>query len=147
MNTMIQNYIQHYGVKGMKWGVRKRPVSPSGASRTPKATPKKSSFSFLRKKKKTSSKKASSKPVEKKSVKKMTNDELNAHIKRLEMEKKYKELKKSDISIGQKLASGIMQKSVENIGTQLATYALGTAVNKAFKSEIVNPKKGQRDKK
>ena len=41
---------------------------------------------------------------------------------------------------------GILEQSGKNIGGQLATYAMGTAVNKMAGSQIVNPKKGQKDK-
>lgn len=147
MNSMMHNYIMHFGKKGMKWGVRHTPIRVSKSSRRSKSNPLKVAYPLLRRKKQTRARKSPSVSVEKKSVKKMTDEELNNSIKRLEMEKKYKDLKKADISTGQKIMGGIMQKSVENIGTQLLTYGLGTAVNKALKSDVVNPKKGQRDKK
>ena len=80
----------------------------------------------------------------------MTDDELRAHISRLEMEKKYKDLLKSENhsrqSRGKSFVSDILEKSAKNIGTQAATYAMGAAINKMAKKEIVNPKKGQKDK-
>ena len=83
----------------------------------------------------------------------MSDAELRAKISRLQLEKQYADLSRQTepVSKGKKFVEGIMTKSGENIGTQLTTYVMGTAVNKAlagvFKDEaIVNPKKGQKDK-
>ena len=38
----------------------------------------------------------------------------------------------------------VVEKSGQNIATQLATYALGKAVNKIAGSTIVNPKKDRK---
>ena len=40
----------------------------------------------------------------------------------------------------------VIEKSGQNIASQVATYVLGTAVNKIAGSDIINPKKGQKDK-
>lgn len=60
--------LYHHGVKGMKWGVRKKPVS-SGVSKTKKAAPKKA-FSGDRK-----------------DISKASDEELNAYLKRMQLEK------------------------------------------------------------
>lgn len=86
----------------------------------------------------------------------MTDAEIKQRIERLELEKKYKDLSNQQISSGKKaimeISSDIMKSSIKNIGTQAMTYVLGTAANKVFSKyvddkEVVNPKKGQRDKK
>lgn len=67
--------LYHHGVKGMKWGVRKKPVS-SGFSKIKKVAPKK--------------------PVpvvkkafdgKKKHISKASDEELNAYLKRMQLEK------------------------------------------------------------
>lgn len=125
--------LYHYGVLGMKWGVRKQKKS-SGK--------KKSLVSKLKDKTASSNKnqnrKSSNKP------KKMTDDELKKAIARLQLEKQYKDLKKSQIKEGNKLVMEILRGSTKNIGEQLATYGMGTLINKLLKEEIVNPKKGQK---
>ena len=39
-----------------------------------------------------------------------------------------------------------LEKAGKNIGSQLATYFAGELTNKVAGKEIVNPKKGQKDK-
>lgn len=127
---MNNETLYHHGVKGMKWGVR-RYQNKDG---TLTAAGKKKKFV----KNKTSSKK---------SPKKMTAEELKDRIERLELEKKYKDVYKSArTSKGHEFVMDVLEKSGKNIATQFTTYWMGTAVNKTFKSEIVNPRKGQKDK-
>lgn len=147
----------HYGVKGMRWGVRKSTPTSGGT----KKSKKKSLIAKMSdKKKKATKEKAKEKAKEeaqeaekKKSVKDMSDAELRAKISRLQLEKQYADLSKQTepVSKGKKFVEGIMTKSGENIGTQLTTYVMGTAVNKALKGvfnddAVVNPKKGQKDK-
>ena len=145
----------HYGVKGMRWGVRKSTPTSGGT----KKSKKKSLIAKMSDKKKKAEKvkekpkEETQEPEKKKSVKDMSDAELRAKISRLQLEKQYADLSRQTepVSKGKKFVEGIMTKSGENIGTQLTTYVMGTAVNKAlagvFKDEaIVNPKKGQKDK-
>lgn len=122
--------LRHHGVKGMKWGVRRSP-KVLGRSRKIKKN-------IVAPSKKT------------KSLKELTDDELRSRIIRLEMEKKYKDLAKSENQIktskGKAFVMDVLEKSGKNIATQTATYILGTGVNKVAGKEIVNPKKGQKDK-
>ena len=67
--------LYHHGVKGMKWGVRKKPIS-SGVSKAKKAAPIKPAPAV---------KKAFS--GDKKDISKATDDELSAYLKRMQLEK------------------------------------------------------------
>ena len=80
----ILNELEHYGVKGMKWGIRKDRSSKSSG------TKKKSSRSEARAKKKraAAATKAASNP------KNMTNEELRRQNERMRLEQEYKRLKK-----------------------------------------------------
>ena len=54
-------------------------------------------------------------------------------------------------SKGKDFVMRVIEKSGENIATQLTTYVMGSAVNKLLGDtfndpSIVNPKKGQKDK-
>ena len=67
--------LYHHGVKGMKWGVRKKPVS-SGFSKAKKAAPTKPIPAV---------KKAFS--GDRKDISKASDEELNAYLKRMQLEK------------------------------------------------------------
>lgn len=147
--------LMHYGVKGMKWGVR-RTAAQLGHFVSKKAKSAASSIKDKRAKKKAAKEEAEArKNHAKKSIKDMSTEELNERIKRLQLEKDYKKLlsdvEPESMSRGKKAIGDILENSGKNIGTQLVTYVAGTAVNKALAKyfnddSIINPKKGQKDK-
>lgn len=187
--------LAHYGVPGMKWGVRKaRPTSsgsrwPFGLMRKkepPKEKPiKKRKLSELSDKEieariaridlekryieavkgKKAPKPVKEKPVKnvkKKKLSELTNEELQAKVDRLQLEKRYRELARevnpTKSSEGKNYALDILKNigknTLTNIGTQAANKLLGVSINKAFgvdsydtNKRIVNPNKGQTDKK
>lgn len=138
---MDSESISHHGIMGMKWGVRRYQnkdgtLTPAGKK-------------HVSQKGNSSSNSNESKPA-RKFIKDMSDEELNSAIRRLELEKKYKSLligdNKKKAEKGRQIIYEILEKSGKNIATQLTTYALGTAINKAFGENVVNPKKGQKDK-
>lgn len=80
----------------------------------------------------------------------MSDSELREKITRLELEKKYSDLSKpkeqAKTSKGKAFVMDVLEKSGKNIATQAVTYAMGSIVNKVAGSDVVNPKKGQKDK-
>ena len=92
-----------------------------------------------------------------KKVSEMTNEEIQAKIDRINLEKRYSDLvsektnPKSAPSKGQKIVEEILTNSAKNIGTQTVTFIMGKTVNKALEGiyndkDSINPKKGQKDK-
>lgn len=79
-----QNNLQHFGVLGMHWGIRR-------------AFQDKRSTDHIQ-----------TKTILKKKVSQMTNAELKAVTTRLQLEKQYKDLTKKEISAGQKLTNEIL---------------------------------------
>lgn len=107
------------------------------------------------------SKKSETVSPKKKSVKDMSDEELKAEIDRLDLEAKYREaMTKSMTSVqknkkklvdGRDLTSRILSKAGENLGSQLVTALGGMAINATIGKmlgdpNMVNPKKGQKDK-
>ena len=145
---MNNSELLHYGILGMKWGVRRTPEQLRRARGELKSESDGGS------KKTTSSKSSSSSG--KKRTSEMTEDELRSKIQRLELEKRYKDLMKATApppksTKGRDFVQRVLEKSGENIMTQLTTVVMGKAVNATIgkmlgDDSLVNPKKGQKDK-
>ena len=127
----MNNVIYHFGIKGMKWGIR-RYQNKDG------------SLTAAGKKRYSDSSSAND------GIKDLTDQELRDRINRLNLEKQYRDLTtpsgQKQVNKGKQFVTSVLETSGKNIATQLVTYAMGTAVNKIFKANIVNPKKGQKDK-
>lgn len=133
--------LMHYGILGMRWGVRRTEEQLAKARGSKKGNPKKEE-----------NKKAT------KNISEMSDEEIRRAIERLDLERRYKEILRQPMSEaqeksnrGKKLVTDILENSARNIGSQTVTYVMGTAVNKALASvfddpHAINPKKGQKEK-
>ena len=148
--------LYHHGTKNMKWGQRlyqykDGSLTPLGRLRYGKKGPEKESSSS----ESSDSKSIKTSKLTKKKLKDMSDEEIQARIERLNLEKELaktmKDVNSQTTSKGKAIVADILEKSAKNIGTQLVTYVMGKGVNKALakafkETEIVNPKKGQKDK-
>ena len=91
--------LYHHGVKGMKWGVRKKPVS-SGVSKTKKAPPKKPEPVV---------KKAFN--GDRKDISKASDEELNAYLKRMQLEKQVLTMQKEMTALTTPSAPVVQKKA------------------------------------
>lgn len=190
---MYNETLQHHGILGQKWGIRRfqnkdGSLKPAGRARAKKTLTEKvndyktkkvkvkiknekskqrliaaqeklketekatQTKSFIKKQEAPAPEKKTS-PVSK-SLKSMSDDDLRAANERMRLEKQYNEymrdLNPKQVSKGQAFAKQVVDRviipSAENIGKQAVTYYLGNKINKKFGADIVNPKKGQKDK-
>lgn len=119
VQTTVGGRLKHFGVKGMKWGVRKpRGAGPGPASKA--KTPKKGQ------------------PFDKKapkSAKKMSDQELRKVIARMQMERQYAELSKPKVSAGkQMITNALKQYGQQQLNAFVA--GVGNAAAGAAKSGI-----------
>jgi len=117
---VMEAILSHYGVKGQKWGVRRkrsdRSSSGSGKSAKGKNKSKEQPQRFG------------------KEAKRLSDKELNARIKRMELEKKYNDLNSTSktSSEGKTIASRVLK----NVGEQTSTRILNDVAYYAGKKAI-----------
>ena len=119
----IDDFLAHYGVKGMKWGVRRS--SSSGTSG--------------------STNKTASRPA----VKSMSDDELRRRINRIQMERAYNTLTEQQTAsgkakakeFGKMLLKDIVVSSAKEIGKEIFKQILKDQIKKRTGLDIGKKKK------
>lgn len=94
----MSNVICHYGIRGMKWGVRRN------KKQGPKMSDDYSRYKSLKKKK----------------TKQLTNSELKEINNRMQLENQYSNLKKQRISFGEKFVRDVAYDAVKNTTSEYA---------------------------
>ena len=136
---MNDNYLEHYGIPRRSgrypWGSGSRPFqgdSPAAKSSGKTKTSGKSGKTGLFKKGKTKTESSEE------DISKISSEELQKRISRIQLEQQYQSLMKKPktVSRGRKVLYDVLETSSKNVGTQLVTYLMGSAVNAAFDTVI-----------
>ena len=120
---MEQNYLYHYGVLGMKWGVRRSRKASAKAGRKSAKQKKEESYSEDYKR---------VKALKKKKLYEMSNAEIRELNNRMQLETQYKDLKKKNVSKGQKFVTEV----VNDVGKQILKDAIKNSVNNAMQDSM-----------
>lgn len=165
----MENELMHWGIKGMKWGVRRYQnkdgsLTPAGKKRYDKEMAKlREEEKIAKNKLKTQAKlnkldekrkevealkrgkpiAKSTKQHSKPSVKDMSDEELRQTVNRLLMEQQYAKLNPQQVSAGQKFVKKVMNDVVAPAATEVGKNVLKDAMTKAVKNASEASKKKQ----
>lgn len=165
----MENELMHWGIKGMKWGVRRYQnkdgsLTPAGKKRYDKEMAKlkeeekiaknklrtQAKLNKLDEKRKEVEALKSGKPIAKStkqhskpSVKDMSDEELRQTVNRLLMEQQYAKLNPQQVSAGQKFVKKVMNDVVVPAATEVGKNVLKDAMTKAVKNASEASKKKQ----
>lgn len=121
---MTNEPLQHWGIPGMRWGVRRR-SSSSGSNST--SNPKKGKSSSDEDK--DSDDHTRVRNLKKKPMRKLSNQELQAVITRTQLERQYSEMNKTMLDRGKK----IVVDTIAQKGQQEFQRIVTTQVDKGFR--------------
>lgn len=121
--------LKHYGVKGMKWGVRK--ARPSSGKRSGKTNAQRIYEHVISKKTATTKPvlSGSSKPA-KHRISDMSDEELRSAINRMQMERTYAQLTAKEVSKGRKFVNEVLYNSAKSTATKVTTETMQKLVKK-----------------
>lgn len=137
-----QDELYHYGIKGMKWGVIRTAaqlghVIKDKAKKGYQAVKKASDIHKANKHAEEAAKIARQR-AKITNPKKLTTEELNARIKRLQLEKDYNDLVKNTDRLrkGKEFVNSILESSGKNLLTQVANHYGAKGLNKLINETV-----------
>jgi hypothetical protein len=121
----VNNILEHYGIPGMHWGHHKsRSIKPRKISRR-EMVERESSEDAIKKNQ-----------LRKKKLHELTNEELKALNTRMQLEKQYRELTKTDVSSGRKFVADILTNTSKQTASAYASRYLSKGIELALKTII-----------
>ena len=144
------NELAHYGVKGMKWGIRKRRTSSGNSSKRKKSS-KRSLLSMFKRNKKVSNTQSKSRNTQQEQTKKKVNiselsdDELKKMVTRMQLEKTYSQLNPKQVTVGERIIKAMsdgaisgLQNATQNTVSNFLTNAMKEMMEESSNKEKKN---------
>lgn len=134
-----EDFLEHFGIKGMKWGVTRTETQIGrNTVATSNGRIKDVKLATATKNRTTASKDAavaaiSKKKASEKSIDSLSNTELKNLVTRMNLEKQYKDLKRTDMTATQKFVNDILEKDVKKGAQTLASAEIAKVFAKAMK--------------
>ena len=130
----MSNELNHYGVKGMHWGVRRSEAQLSRGKRGKKPSEDKQRKASMRK--------------DVRNRRTMSTSELKSKIERLKMQKQLKDLTEEELSPGKSFMKRVLSTSGQKVATAVVTgatlYVIKAAMTREFDlktmAEYMTPK-------
>ena len=145
---MAHDYLVHYGVPGMKWGVRKaRPTSGERRRRREERKETRKQKRAIRKNYTGSRDSVARREYQKKNINEMTNDELREGITRMQLEKQYRDFTKADTMRGHKIVSNVLKYGTLYTAVTKSPYVAAGMVVLDTMNDIFDTSKMSRDSK
>lgn len=134
MRGETEEELSHFGVVGMKWGVRKGRggILSRFKKRRKKQEDTKPDDKQNAPKKKPGEEHAEKLKLQRKKVSEMTNAELKLVNERMQLEKQYKQLSKEEVGKGKQFVIDVLTNSAKTTATSLTSKYMMEAVEKAI---------------
>lgn len=137
LNT--NEFLKHFGILGMKWGIRRFQPYPKGEGHKGRYTGKKNNIERLKtnksKKKEAKEKKKELKKNPVSPAKSMSDDELRQALNRINMEKQYDQLTTAEKTKGRKLYDELVVKSMKVAVAGTVVRLTTDQINKILKGK------------
>lgn len=104
--------LQHHGILGMKWGIRRTPEQLARAGGK------------------------NSKTKIDEDIQQMSDSELRSRINRLQMEKQYKQLTSREVSIGKKFVKDVLTNAAKQTATDYTSRYMKKGIDMAIKKAM-----------
>ena len=107
---IANNFLAHYGILGMKWGIRRDRDSKTGLIVRERSEDYKETRALRRK-----------------SLSEMSNAELKRYVERMDLETRYKKIESQNISKGKAVANNVLKKFGDRAVDKAITITLDAA--------------------
>lgn len=118
---MEKNSIQHHGIRGMKWGIRRTETQLAGSRGDSSKAADHEDYSRAHS------------PA---SAKSMSDKELRDRINRLQMERQYAQLNATKVSVGRKFVQEVLVNAAKQTAASYVSKGMGKGVDLAINALI-----------